>query len=624
MPDREIIALFSVPGGRRLITMERINTASSEPGRRTPARAVLWDLERPESPLATVAEPDADGLDRPPGRGGIPLVAVSSEGRTIATTFPSAGSPETGSVISLWDADTGIERRRISDIRGTITALALGPEALVAAAINDGTIRLWEGRNLTQLPGLYHHQMMVTNLRFSPEGSLLAVAGTGSGVELWDPATNVQMAAVRTPERAVDVGFSPDGETLAATCGETVSLWAIVDPVGRSRLPGSESWPTDLSFDANGRLAVTSLDEEPRIWSPGDCPSKARSIAGVRSSSLTFDEQGRLITVDTEGMRLVDVSVPDSWPIELVPFRGRESESRRANSAPGIPFGSSFARGGSSFVTAGALGSMGGVPIIDTAIEYVRRAQSRMRPWLLPLGASSDRRTVAVARRDDVFLWRSEQPEALQRVVLPSVRRAGSDRDRRAGSTGSGGPGPFWTNVLVSPGGERLYLQSLESGVGLQAWRLEDRSGALHAIPLGWSGQIQRIVAVDLSSDGGTLAVVTARGGVRLIDAVTGELRLFVPSTDLDPDDHATSVAFSPDGKRLAVGLQRGRIALYSLTRSGDAELLAHFPGHIGAVRMLGFDPSGRLLASGGEDKVVQTWDLEEVRGELASLGLDW
>jgi WD40 repeat protein len=39
---------------------------------------------------------------------------------------------------------------------------------------------------------------------------------------------------------------------------------------------------------------------------------------------------------------------------------------------------------------------------------------------------------------------------------------------------------------------------------------------------------------------------------------------------------------------------------------------------------MLGFDPSGRLLASGGEDKVVQTWDLEEVRGELASLGLDW
>ena len=69
--------------------------------------------------------------------------------------------------------------------------------------------------------------------------------------------------------------------------------------------------------------------------------------------------------------------------------------------------------------------------------------------------------------------------------------------------------------------------------------------------------------------------------------------------------DRATSVAFSPDGKRLAVG--SGGTVKISDALSGQ-ELLALW-GHTAGVTSVAFSPDGKRLATGSYDGTVQVWD---------------
>ena len=118
--------------------------------------------------------------DRPP------LVALSPDGRTIAI------APSNGTWVRLFSIQEAGIRPRLIDTQTELSALALGPNALMAVA-GGGQVRLYDtDRRVPYVTTLKTSLNVAWLLRFSPLGTL-AVAGWGP-IELWDPAAQVRIA----------------------------------------------------------------------------------------------------------------------------------------------------------------------------------------------------------------------------------------------------------------------------------------------------------------------------------------------------------------------------------------------------------------------------------------------
>jgi signal transduction histidine kinase len=80
--------------------------------------------------------------------------------------------------------------------------------------------------------------------------------------------------------------------------------------------------------------------------------------------------------------------------------------------------------------------------------------------------------------------------------------------------------------------------------------------------------------------------------------------------------------AFSPDGRQLAVAKSPQMAAILDAATGRElAELVAPRPATIQVIR---WSPDGRRLVLGTGENLVQVWEVDALRSELASLGLNW
>ena len=102
-------------------------------------------------------------------------------------------------------------------------------------------------------------------------------------------------------------------------------------------------------------------------------------------------------------------------------------------------------------------------------------------------------------------------------------------------------------------------------------------------------------------------------------------------STELDESwqGRVHCIAFSRDGKKLAVGHDKGDVQLWSWSESEEWEEGYFSIEHAGAVLSLAFHPSGDVLVSCGDDKTISFWEvstgnsltgLEEVTSKISSI----
>ena len=72
--------------------------------------------------------------------------------------------------------------------------------------------------------------------------------------------------------------------------------------------------------------------------------------------------------------------------------------------------------------------------------------------------------------------------------------------------------------------------------------------------------------------------------------------------------EYARSLAFSPDGRRLA----SGGLWVTHVWDLGSGRATHEFEGHRGMVNALAFSADGKRLATGSEDSTVLIWDVSK------------
>ncbi|MGA5895425.1 helix-turn-helix domain-containing protein [Streptomyces venetus] len=529
------VRIWSLPGGRlrRTLTGHDISTleAFSPDGR---VLAVVTEGKAGEATLldsvtgrklSTFAVPD----------GAVRGMAFSPDGRTVAAASVTA--------VRVWDVATGHTRHSFTGLPDP-EALVFGPDGrTLAAAGFNGSERVWDlatGRTRTA-----HDQTGGRAVVFSPDGRTYAVVLMDGSVQLRETATGVLRRVIRDgPVHTNEVAFSPDGRTLAVPHpGDTVRLWDTASGAARATVTAGHrgGGAMKVALSADGRTLVTSSNSDPavRVHRPSaDQPRTTLSgHAGTAIAHLAFSPDGRTAATVHQGP-------PGRGSVELW-------DAGNGNREASLTLDSVQARQGED------------LPVIVSRLGAVE-----FSPTGRAVAARSVKRGVIEFR--DVATGRLRRSRVLDTT----------------------------TAAVFGPGGTRL---AMVDGTGaVRVWHLS--TGALRTVRAGHGRSVR---AVAFAPDGRTLAVVDQEADderVTLLDVSTGRThRTIRPGARSE-----LSLAFSRDGHVLATASGRNGSVKTWDTRTG--QLRASFTAD-GEVRSMAFSSDGRTLALGSV-RGVQLWDL--------------
>ncbi len=271
------------------------------------------------------------------------------------------------------------------------------------------------------------------------------------------------------------------------------------------------------------------------------------------------------------------------------------------------------------FLAVGGLDDM--VTLYDTASgEIVRTFDHGQGVWCVAISSNGKLLAIGGSESDEkapVTMWSVAEAQLLHRLeehkkrVLSVDFSPGGDLLASADAQGvilwnvkkgkpvsvpgiqGGAPSAF------SPDGRLLATGLSEKGVGLWDTSTGKSMGILE------TGQ--KPTRLAFSPDGTVVAtayIVTGRDRVWLWNMTQ---RAAIDKPTLDVRKAALALTFSPDGRILATGGWDRLIKLWDV-RSGT--LLQEFDGHKVAVSCAAFSPDGRFLATGGHDSTLRLWGI--------------
>jgi WD40 repeat protein len=463
----------------------------------------------------------------------------------------------------------------------------------------------------------WRQQWSVVGLGCSTDGKVLACHSYEEGIGLFDAVTGRKLRHLYSGDdsRPMPVALSADGKRVAGcpTRG-AVQVWDVTTgkPCGQCSLGANDS-PTGLVLSPDGShlLTVNSWSGTAQVW---DVSTGAERAGFPRNAkAAVFGAEGKTVLLGNDKrVRIWDLATGKE-------VRRLEGEARLL----------AISRDGRTLAARGKRS----IRLWDPTTGEEKRALA-VPDELLHVAAgenlvmSADGRTVALAGSGHLFAWDCA---------------TGKERFRRLDRS-------WYTTVALSPDGQTLFWgvmyvpvvhrwglsagralfpcpahenhvqglafapdgKALASGATDRTVRLWERGaaggwGGGRTLPLGEEPLTVLGGRVAWSSDGRLLAMAQS-GEVCLRDAKTGKV-----VRTLTGAKGCYAVAFSPDGKLLAVGdgsygtsgRPNGRVLVWE---TATGRRTRTFEGHQNYVRSVAFSPDGKRLASGSD--AVRVWDL--------------
>ena len=530
----------------------------------------------------------SDGTDRllqmGASVGGMPVSGtVSADGRRVhlLVATPEDDAPDSATRWRITDVDAVDGSRRDTGIEGTSPAPA---EALAADFSDDGASAVLWGRGGTAPPTLIDlsdgRQSPVTTgpapeeildyRALSDGAALLRADGDVSLVD--DDGRPVQrLGAHQQPVR--DLVVSPDG-TWAVTIGDgaAVILWDIEPSTGRwsqpEELTGHQGDVLHVELDPSGRRLITvGLDHTIISWDMTADGGLGKSYPGLA---------GRWIS---NGPDVVD-------PEELIV----------APTRPGVPYGEELGSTpdestlgvAATFLDPATGDVVQHVPVGET-ISQVTFGSS--------VAVSPDRSMVAVTWGLGTTVLDTRTREVIEEIVLPPIGDRGPDGELLPAAV-------VWCTGWT-PDGSTLLLGATTDAAGGSGGHLVPVDTTTWALgdPIG----IGSAQTIEASPDGDVLAVALAGSSeIAVLDAETLEVERTVP---LQGNDRVVTLAFSPDGRLLAAGGQRGTLHLIET----EAWAPPPEPARLQNQELLQVEwlEDGRTVVTSGLDGTVSLFDVD-------------
>jgi WD40 repeat protein/serine/threonine protein kinase/tetratricopeptide (TPR) repeat protein len=515
--------------------------------------------------------------------------AWSPDGRRLATA--SFGGP-----IKVWEVATGRAALTLPNPRGTALVFwSPDGKRLVAPAPVPGGMRLWDAVTGQELPLFHGGQTrdLVWGISWSPDGRRLA-SMSDKEVRVIDLASRRELLHVQSSaayQHQSWVAWSPDGRRLAWPAAR-ICVWDLATKKQVLTFPGGP----EGAWSPNGKHFASVVQvREIKIWDArtGKEVNSLRGHTGM-VTSLAWSPDGRRLASTGEDftIKVWDPALPPGgWGVDL----------QGGPASPSVQVHWDFSPDWKQCRIASLVGP-------------APQQFGEVRVWEGPAG------------RHRVLTLRRAGESVVGLTVSPDGRRLASLSRGRGKATVTVWDSATGKEVLAFPiDGNRQW------GGGLLSWSPDGRYLVGNDLTRGLVWDVLRgrevvTLAKDKpeqldvrpftyvwSPDGRRLAGLCMSGPVRVWDTATWQEVFPLRETE------AGSLAFSPDGKRLATANAKG-IKVWEVA---GARVLLTLPGHGAVCADLAWAPDGKRLASCGVvDRTVKLWDLASGE-EVLSLPLD-